>query len=59
MIFNNNAAVNNIYGTLQHFILILKTATVTRKDFFGINRQFGHVPTESFQRPDLGNTVQY
>jgi len=56
---NNNAVINNNYGRHQGFIPVFKITTVKRKDFFVIYRQFGHAPTKSFARPDLGNTVQY
>ena len=50
---DNNAVINNNYGTLQDLILLFRISVGTRKNFFKIYRQFGHTPSKSFARPDL------
>ena len=43
-----------IYEGLQDLILLLKIPMGTWKGFFKIYGQFGHVPSNRFASPDLG-----
>ena len=44
-----------IYERLQDFILLFKIPMGALKGFFKIYGQFGHVPSNWFTSPDLGN----
>ena len=50
---NNNETINNNCGKLQDITSLFKIPTGTRKHFFEIYRQFGHMPSKRFASPDL------
>jgi hypothetical protein len=41
---NNDAKINNNYGSLQDLILLFKIPLGKRKNFFELYKQFGHAP---------------
>jgi hypothetical protein len=43
---DNDAVINNNYGTPKELILLFKIPMGTGKDFFKIHRQFGHAPSK-------------
>jgi hypothetical protein len=48
---NNNSLIKNNYRTIQVLILFFKIPMGTRKDFFEIDRTFGHAPSKRFASP--------
>jgi hypothetical protein len=48
MCINDNAVINNIYGSLEDLILFFKIPMGTRKNFFEIYRPFRHAFPQKF-----------
>jgi hypothetical protein len=53
MCIDNNAVINNNYGSFQDLTLLFKISEVPRNNFLEIHRQFGHGLSKMFTSPAI------